>query len=144
MNQEKCHRIPLIHQDLFLTKSLGEGHRDAVYWFDLTLAQNLGRALRHTISNAIIFDDTMLAECLVKIIRRRTHRILYQKARSESQHTPQLFFAKDGSANLGAWDAGGSSKDQLSGKNIGEKSVTLVFRVHTRTQGVSQKEANQP
>ena len=56
-------------------------HQDAVYWFDLTLA--------HTISNAIILDDTMLAGCLVKIIRRRTHEILYQKAQSESQNTPK-------------------------------------------------------
>ena len=64
-------------------------HQDAVYWFDLTLAQNFGRVLRHTISNAIILDDTMLAGCLVKLIRRRTHEILYQKAQSESQNTPK-------------------------------------------------------
>ena len=56
-------------------------YQDAAYWFDLTLA--------HTISNAIILDDTMLAGCLVKIIRRRTHEILYQKAQSESQNTPK-------------------------------------------------------
>ena len=76
-------------------------HQDAVYWFDLTLAQNLGRALRHTISNAIILDDTMFAGCLVKIILRRMHGILHQKARSESQNTPKSCSSqKDGSANL--------------------------------------------
>ena len=37
---------------------------DAVYWFDLKIAQILGPVFWQMISNAIIFDDTMPAECL--------------------------------------------------------------------------------
>ena len=60
---------------------------DAVYWFDLPLAHNQGLVFRQTISDANIFNNSMPAKSLVKIIKRKTHEIFCQRARPDSQDT---------------------------------------------------------
>ena len=43
---------------------------NAVYWFDVRLAQNEGLKFWQTINNAIIWYDSMPADGLVKVVKR--------------------------------------------------------------------------
>ena len=61
-------------------------HQDAGYWFDLKLAQEKDWYIGKTISNAIIVSDSMLAERLVKVVKR-DHELSDQRSQPESQVT---------------------------------------------------------
>ena len=54
--------------------------QDAMFWFDLQLAQNQGSVFWQTISTPIILNDSMPAQGLVRVIKRKTHEVLYQTA----------------------------------------------------------------
>ena len=43
---------------------------NAVYWFDVRLAQHKGLDFWQSINNAVILYDSMLAACLVKVVKR--------------------------------------------------------------------------
>ena len=54
----------------FFTRQIGKIYQNAVDWFDLTVAQDLGKLLWRTVSNAIILCDVMPAESLVQVVLR--------------------------------------------------------------------------
>ena len=45
-------------------------HHDAVYWFDLKIAQDSRVVVWRTMSHAIILEASMPAECLAKVVPR--------------------------------------------------------------------------
>ena len=67
---------------------------NAIYWFDLRLAQNKGSEFWKTITNAIILYDSMPADCLVKVVGRNWDEseaeILHQKAEPEQREVPRI------------------------------------------------------
>ena len=59
------------------------GH-DAVCWFDLKIAQHRGLVFWQSMLHAIIRNDSMSAECLLKVVHK-TSEGLYPKIQSEPQ-----------------------------------------------------------
>ena len=59
------------------------GH-DAVYWFDLKIAQHRGLVFWQSMLHAIILNDSMPAECLLQVLHK-TSEGLYPKIQSEPQ-----------------------------------------------------------
>ena len=54
-------------------------HQDAVHRVDLKSAQDQGMVLWETISEAIILNDVVPADCLVKVVTRKNQEILLFK-----------------------------------------------------------------
>ena len=54
---------------------------DAVYWFDLTIAQDKERVFWQTMCNAIILNDSMPSDCMIKVVSK-TNEILCHKGKS--------------------------------------------------------------
>ena len=46
--------------------------------------------LADDLQNAIILNDSMPEDCLEKVLKRRTHEVLHQKARPEAKSTPMV------------------------------------------------------
>ena len=55
-------------------------HQDAVYWVDIDLAIRKGLTFYQTRSNAIIFQGTLPAYCIPKVVRLKTGEVLYEKS----------------------------------------------------------------
>ena len=51
---------------------MGKAH-NAIYWFDLKLAQVKGLVFWRTFSNSIFLNDSVPADCLVKVVTRNQH-----------------------------------------------------------------------
>ena len=49
-------------------------------WFDLTIAQSKGSVFWQPISDATTLNDSMPADCLVKVVNRQHHEILCHRA----------------------------------------------------------------
>ena len=54
-------------------------HQDAVHWVDIGLAIQKGLKFYQTRSNAIIFQETLPAYCIPKVVRLKTGEVLYEK-----------------------------------------------------------------
>ena len=54
-------------------------HQDAVYWVDFNLALKKGLTFYQTRSHAIIFQETLPAYCIPKVVRLKTGEVLYEK-----------------------------------------------------------------
>ena len=65
-------------------------HQDAVYWVDINLAIEQGLTFYQTRSNAIIFQETLPAYCIPKVVRMETGEVLIRK----SKHVTSTY-AKD-------------------------------------------------
>ena len=69
---------------------------NAVYWFELRLAQNKGLELWLTINDAIILCDSMLADCLVKAVKRKLHdteaEILFERRELEQRQVLRVYW----------------------------------------------------
>ena len=63
--------------------------QDAVYWFDLKMAQEKGLHwyFGQTISNAIILNNSMPADCLVKVVKRNHEVRLHQRTQRITGYT---------------------------------------------------------
>ena len=68
----------------FHTKMKWRRSHDAVYLFDLEIAQHRGLVFWQSMLHAIILNDSMPAECLLKVIHK-TSEGLYPKIQSEPQ-----------------------------------------------------------
>ena len=63
-------------------------HDDAVYWFDLTIAQDKGLVFWQTMFNAITLNNSMQADCLIRVVSN-TNEIFYHKKKLEPQIAPK-------------------------------------------------------
>ena len=48
-----------------------KGHQDAVHWVDINLAIEKGLTFYQTRSNVIIFQETLPAYCIPKVVRMK-------------------------------------------------------------------------
>ena len=64
-------------------------HQDPFFWIVLKSAQDKGcvfvRTICNAISNVIILNDSVPADCLVKVVRRKSHDILHHRTQSLPQ-----------------------------------------------------------
>ena len=60
-------------------RTLWEVYQNAVQWINLKSAQNRGLTSSQTGSNAIIFDDSLPADCLEKVVHRETGDVVVSK-----------------------------------------------------------------
>ena len=65
-------------------------HQDAVFWVDIDLAIRKGLTFHQTRSNAIIFQGTLPAYCLPKVVRLKTGEVLNEKAYMSPRPPPKI------------------------------------------------------
>ena len=65
-------------------------HQDAVHWVDINLAVEKGLKFDQTRSNAIIFQETLPAYCIPKVVRMETGEVKYEKIHVTSASTKDL------------------------------------------------------
>ena len=77
-------------------------HQDAVYWVDIDLAIRKGLTFYQTRSNAIIFQGTLPACCIPKVVRLKTGEVLYEKAYMSPRPPPKISLRHDWTKELGS------------------------------------------
>ena len=100
-------------------------HDEFFYGFDLNIAQDLGLVFWQTMSNAIILNDSMPADCLTKVVLSN-HEVLYHK--KKPQVAPRVILRPT------------LQIDQTGQGKPGAHMTTLVPRIDERYQGVPQAE----
>ena len=65
-------------------------HQGAVFWVDINLAIQKGLKFYQTRSNAIIFQETLLAYCIPKLVRLKTGEVLYEKVCMSFRPPPKI------------------------------------------------------
>ena len=76
-------------------------HQDPVFWVDINLAIQKGLTFYQTRSNAIIFQGTLPAYCIPKVVRLKTGEVLYEKAYMSPQPPPKISLRHDWTKELG-------------------------------------------
>ena len=77
-------------------------HQDAVYWVDINLAIRKGLTFYQTRSNAIIFQGTLPAYCIQKVVRLKTGEVLYEKVYMSPRPPPKISLRHDWTKELGS------------------------------------------
>ena len=77
-------------------------HPDAVFWVDINLAIRKGLTFYQTRSNAIIFQGTLPAYCIPKVVRLKTGEVLYEKAYMSPRPPPKISLRHDWTKELGS------------------------------------------
>ena len=89
-------------------------HQDAVYWVDIDLAIRKGLTFYQTRSNAIIFQGTLPAYCIPKVVRLKTGEVLYEKAYMSPRPPPKISLKHEWKRELGSEHAQRPEVGQLS------------------------------
>ena len=76
-------------------------HQDAVFWVDIDLAIQEGLKFYQTRSNAIIFQDTLPAYCIPKVVRLKTGEVLYEKVCMSPRLPPKISLKREWTRELG-------------------------------------------
>ena len=110
----KDHRDP---QELDLTKrhlasykQKLKKHQDTVYWVEKQLAQRKQLKFYQTRCNAIIFCDTLPANCISKFVVMESGEVIYQNVYVSPRPPPTISFKDNWIYELDS-DVAGSSKD---------------------------------
>ena len=90
-------------------------HQDAVYWVDIDLAIRKGLTFYQTRSNAIIFQGTLPAYCIPKVVRLKTGEVLYEKAYMSPRPPPKISLKHEWKRELCSEHAQRPEVGQLSG-----------------------------
>ena len=77
-------------------------HQDAVYWVDINRAIREGLTFYQTRSNAIIFQGTLPACCIPKVVRLKTGEVLYEKSYVSPRSSPKISLRHDWTKELGS------------------------------------------
>ena len=88
-----------IHEPRMVSYKKWRRHQDTVCWFDLPTRPEEGLIFWQTISNAIILNDSMPRDCIVKVIKRKTHEVRYQKLDQSWKIRQRLSYVLTGSSN---------------------------------------------
>ena len=67
-------------------------HQDAVYWVDINLAVQKRITFYRTRSNAVIFQETLPAYCIPKVVRMKAGKVLYEKVNMSPRRPPKISF----------------------------------------------------
>ena len=90
-------------------------HQDAVYWVDINLAINKGLTFYQTRSNAIIFQETLPAYCIPKVVRMETGEVWHEKVDMSPRRPSQISLKNEWKRELGSEHAQRSEIGQSSG-----------------------------
>ena len=74
-------------------------HQDAVHWVDINLAIRKGLTFYQTRSNAIIFQETLPAYCIPKVVRLKTEEVLYERRYLSPRPPPKISLRTIGQNN---------------------------------------------
>ena len=77
-------------------------HQDAVYWVDINIAIRKGLTFCQTRSNAIIFQETLPAYCIPKVVRLKTGEVLYEKVYMSPRPPPKISLRHEWTKELGS------------------------------------------
>ena len=89
-------------------------HQDAVYWADINLAIKKGLTFYQTRSNAIIFQETLPAYCVPKVVRMKTGEVLYEKVYMSPRLPPKISLQHEWKRELDSDHAQRAEAGQLS------------------------------
>ena len=89
-------------------------HQDAVFWVDINLAIEKGLTFSQTRSNAIIFQETLPAYCIPKVVRLKTGEVLYEKVYMSPRLLPKISLKHEWKRELGSDHAQRAEAGQLS------------------------------
>ena len=67
-------------------------HQDADNWVDINLAMGRGLKFYQTRSNAIIFQETLPAYFIPKVVRMETREVIYEKVYMSPRPPPKIYF----------------------------------------------------
>ena len=93
-------------------------HQDAVFWVDINLAIQKGLTFSQTRSNAIIFQGTLPAYCIPKVVRLKTGEVLYEKSHMSPRPPPKISFRHDHDWTRGKVPLGCTVDQQPEGKVV--------------------------
>ena len=102
---------------------------DAVYWFDLKIAQHRGLVFWQSMLHVIILNDSMSAECLLKVVHKTSEVFVPQdpiRAASRPKVTVRPNFAKDFSGQ----SSGTTESDTLQSVSCAKNSLH-IFKLGT-------------
>ena len=106
-------------------------NQDAVYWINLTSAQEKGLAFWQTRSNAMVLDNPVPADCLQKVAPTKTEEILCRKIHLSPSLPPKVILKS-------SWQDRHEDHDQR-GTSAGEP-VASEPEIDFRIQGFSRAE----
>ena len=110
---DKSHKDPKVI-DLNVPRHAQYLHQDAVYWVDINLAIEKGLTFNQTRSNAIIFQETLPAYCIPKVVRMKTVEVLYEKVYMSPRLPPKISLKHEWKRELGSEHAQRPEVGQLS------------------------------
>ena len=93
-------------------------HQDAVYWVDVNLAIQKGLTFYQTRSNAIIFQGTLPAYCIPKVVRLKTGEVLYEKSYMSPRPPPKISLRHDRDWTRGKVQLGSTVDQQPEGNLV--------------------------
>ena len=85
------------------------------------------KCIIRTISNAIVLNDEVPADCVVKVVIRRSRKIIFEKSPALPEATPMVVAKR-------AWQ----KQRQSTGKLVGGP-VTMAPRVRVSPEGLQQE-----
>ena len=77
-------------------------HQNTVYWVDIGLALKQGFKFYQTRSNAIIFYDTLPADCIPKVVRMEAGEVIYETANASPRPPPKISLKHDWMKEFGS------------------------------------------
>ena len=91
-------------------------HQDAVIWFDFDLAIRKGLTFYQTRSNAIIFQGTLPAYCIPRVVRLKKGEVLYEKSYMSLRPPLKISLKHDHNWTKGNDQLGSTVEQQPVGK----------------------------
>ena len=93
-------------------------HQHAVFWVDINLAIKEGLTFYQTRSNAIIFQGTLPAYCIPKVVRLKTGEVLYERPYLSPRPPPKISLRHDHDWTRGNDELGSTVEQQPVGKFV--------------------------
>ena len=115
-------------------------HQDAVYWVDIHLAIEKGLTFYQTRSNAIIFQETLPAYCIPRVVRMKTGEVLYEKVYMSLRPPPKISLKHEWKRELGSDHAQRAEVGQLSGSFQSNQPTLNPIRERSGRPDISVKD----
>ena len=113
-------------------------HEDAVFWADINLAINEGLTFHQTRSNAIIFQGTLPACCIPKVVRLKTGDFFYERPYLSLRPPPKISLRHDHDWTKGNDESDSTVEQQPVGKlvqqSFGEVKLSTLQTNPIQTQ----------
>ena len=113
-------------------------YQNAIYWINLKSAEKTGSAFWQNHSNAIISDNSVLADCLESVVRTKSEEIQYQTTHFSPRLPPKVILKSAWQARLQDHDQRGTSAGQLAAHE-----ETMKPEIESSSQGLLRVEVEQ-